>query len=123
MTNWMTRLRVALAVAIAPPGTTVIPPLRSPSLPRPDIAPDPYAASRKIVKIEIPGKTRAKPRTRLFIHQCKDPLMWYSGKIGHFVEHLGTWRGEGYKSVDTGGFVNIVKFEDATVHSYDPECL
>lgn len=119
MKHWITRLRVALALRIAPPGTTVVPPLRTSTLPRPDIARDPYAASRKIVKIEIPGKTKAKPQTRLYIHSCRDPLMWYYGLQGTYVDHLGTWPGEGYKSIDTGGYVNIVKFTDATPHSFD----
>jgi hypothetical protein len=84
------------------------------------MAPAPESAPRKTMKIEIPGKTRANPQTHLYIHGCKDPLMWYSDLVGQFVPHLGTWPNDGYTSIDTGGFVNVVKFTDATVMPKTP---
>lgn len=42
-------------------------------------------------------------------------MMWYAKLVGQLVPYHGKWEGEGYKSVDNGGYTNIVKFEDATI--------
>ena len=46
----------------------------------------------------------------LKIIKCNDPLMWYAGLVGQHVPYLGEWRGEGHKSREPAGFLNIVKF-------------
>ena len=51
----------------------------------------------------------------LKITKCNDPLMWYAGMVGQYVPYLGEWRGEGYKSREPAGFLNIVRFEDAEI--------
>ena len=53
---------------------------------------------------------------KLLIKQCKDPQMWYAGKVGKHVPYLGVWP-EAYKSREDAGYVNIVKFEDADIVS------
>lgn len=57
--------------------------------------------------------TKVQSYTKLRITQCKDPLMWYYKLVGQEVPFLGVWPGEGYKSREPAGFVNIVKFSDA----------
>lgn len=102
MKNWMTRLRIALATAIAPPGTLVVSPLVSQPLPRADIAPTPAKSSEKL---ESPV---------LQITGCTDSSMWYAGKVGTYVPYCGTWP-EGYKSREDAGYSNIVLFKDAEI--------
>ncbi|CAB5228671.1 hypothetical protein UFOVP1544_15 [uncultured Caudovirales phage] len=102
MKNWITRLRIALATAIAPPGTLVVSPLVSRPLPRADIAPTPARSPEKL----------ASPV--LMILRCKDPFMWYANKVGDYVPYCGTWP-EGFKSREDDGHSNIVKFEDAKI--------
>lgn len=51
----------------------------------------------------------------LLITKCSDPQMWYAGKVGQEVPYLGSWPGEGYRSREDSGFVNLVKFTDARV--------
>lgn len=51
---------------------------------------------------------------RLFITQCRDPLMWYAGKVGQTVPYIGHWP-EGFKSREDAGYINIVKFGDAKI--------
>lgn len=53
--------------------------------------------------------------TLLRIVAARDSLLWYADKIGQEVPHLGEWPGEGYKSREPAGYVNIVFFEDAEV--------
>lgn len=57
--------------------------------------------------------------THLKIIKCNDPLMWYVGMVGQHVPHLGEWRGEGYKSREPAGYVNIVRFGDAEIVEID----
>ena len=52
---------------------------------------------------------------KLRIVQCPDPTMWYAKHVGELVPFRGSWPGEGYKSVDDGGYINVVKFTDAEV--------
>ena len=52
---------------------------------------------------------------QLRIIKCNDPLMWYAGMVGQYVPYLGEWRGEGYKSREPAGFINIVRFDDAEI--------
>lgn len=51
----------------------------------------------------------------LRITGCTDPQMWYSDRIGDVVPYLGIWPESGYKSLDNGGYSNVVRFKDAEV--------
>lgn len=102
MKNWITRLRIALAIAIAPADTLLVSPLVSRPLPRADIA-------------RTYGKSSVEPPSRaLLITGCTDPSMWYAEKVGMYVPYCGTWP-EGYKSREGTGYSNIVRFEDAII--------
>jgi len=50
----------------------------------------------------------------LLIVRCSDPLMWYADKVGQVVPFHGAWV-DAYKSRDSGGFTNVVRFEDAFI--------
>ena len=50
----------------------------------------------------------------LKITQCRDPLMWYSGKIGQTVPLLREYE-DVYISREDAGYANIVRKEDAVV--------
>ena len=50
----------------------------------------------------------------LKINRCPDSMMWYSRYIGCYVPYLGSWP-ESYKSQQQDGYINMVKFEDATI--------
>lgn len=50
----------------------------------------------------------------LRIVKSKDHLMWYAGLIGSLVPYCGQWP-EAYKSLDTGGYLNRVEFDDAEI--------
>lgn len=84
------------------PASGPVPPLRSSTSIRADIASDPARGSP------------VAPSRALLITQCPDPLMWYAGKVGKHVPYCGTWP-EGYKSREDAGYLNIVKFEDAMI--------
>lgn len=49
---------------------------------------------------------------KLKIIDCKDPSMWYAGKVGELVEYSGIWP-EGWKSRESSGMINIIKPDDA----------
>lgn len=51
----------------------------------------------------------------LRIVRCDDPLMWYAGLVGSVVPYCGMWPGEGYRSRETAGHINIVMFGDAVI--------
>ena len=55
--------------------------------------------------------------TKLLIKRCRDPLMWYSNRIGELVPYCGE-EDTIYWSRDNGGFTNVVRKEDAIVVSY-----
>jgi len=55
-----------------------------------------------------------KNNVMLHITQCPDSRMWYSERVGQTVPYLGYWS-EGFRSRDNGGFINIVKFADASI--------
>ena len=62
-----------------------------------------------------PDTLREVGKTYLLITGCRDSSMWYSGKVGCYVDHLGIWPESGYISRDSGGFKNVVRFGDAVV--------
>lgn len=113
MQDWIFSLRVRMARLIAPPGATVVPPLRRRPLPGMDIASRPSTPLRKTVKI-VPRPRFGFDEHQLLITQCRDPLMWYAKKVGQFVPYVRNWP-EGYASREDSGMINIVKFEDAVV--------
>lgn len=102
MKAWMSSLRLSIARAIAPSGTTLVPSLRLRPPPWAGIAQTPPTASLDVSK------------ARLLITGCSDPWMWYALKVGQYVPYVGTWP-EGYKSREDSGHINIVKFEDAVL--------
>lgn len=51
---------------------------------------------------------------KLKILKCDDPKLWYYDLIGSYVPYLGQWDTE-YKSRDNGGYINIVKLDDAEI--------
>lgn len=52
----------------------------------------------------------------LVIKQCPDPMMWYANLIGKEVPYLGEWKNtREYRSREPAGYINIVKFDDATI--------
>ena len=51
----------------------------------------------------------------LKIVSCSDKLMWYSKLVGKVVPYLGVWEGDGYKSREPAGYVNVVRFKDAII--------
>lgn len=69
-----------------------------------------------------PAPSEALPdpsNLRLLIMRCPDSLMWYADMIGQLVPYEGQWRGEGYKSREPAGFINIVHFADAMIVNKD----
>ena len=52
---------------------------------------------------------------QLQIVKFSDPAMWYAGLVGQCVPFLGEWRGEGYRSREPNGYVNIVRYADARI--------
>ncbi len=76
----------------------VVSPVHENTYRRPDIARDPLNGSSWMLKIT----------------GCKDSSMWYRDKVGQYVGYCGTWP-EGYKSREDAGYLNIVKFEDASL--------
>jgi len=64
------------------------------------------------------GAVDAPPVTlkrMLLITHCSDPQMWYADLVGKQVPYLGEWPGEGFKSREKAGYVNLVKFADARI--------
>ena len=51
---------------------------------------------------------------KLHIKQCRDPLMWYSRKIGEDVDFVREDK-DYYWSRDDGGYINIVHKTDADI--------
>ncbi len=114
-------IRLAIAAWIAPAGTVVVPPVRSIPMPRPDIASTPRRPLRNgtgviILKVE----PVIENKLWLYIYRCPDPSMWYADKIDQYVPYEGTWP-EGYRSRDSGGYINIVKFDDASITTRVPQ--
>lgn len=50
----------------------------------------------------------------LRITQCRDPLMWYAGRVGELVPYCGQWP-EAYRSLEPAGYINRVEFADAEI--------
>ena len=50
----------------------------------------------------------------LFIHQCPDPMRWYSELVGERVPYLGDV-GTEYKSREPAGYINFVQYDDADI--------
>ncbi len=51
----------------------------------------------------------------LTVKSCKDPAMWYNDFIGSTFLILDCWKEIGYKVRQPNGFINFIKFEDATL--------
>lgn len=59
------------------------------------------------------------PNHRLCIVACRDPQMWYAGKIGELVPFLGFWP-DCYASREPAGYKNRVEFRDAELVRISP---
>lgn len=58
----------------------------------------------------------------LLIERCPDPFMWYAGMIGKEVPYLGEFPSEKlFKSRESAGFINIVKYGDARIILKEPK--
>lgn len=118
MSSRLTVLRVAIARAICPPGTVVVPPCVARRPIRADIAPTRQSASTDASNADLRAhlirKSRDTAPIRILIVKCADSSMWYADKIGKYVPFEGKWP-EGWISRDRGGHINIVKFEDGVV--------
>lgn len=58
----------------------------------------------------------------LRIVQCRDPLMWYAGMVGRYVEYCGRWT-EGFKSREPSGLINVVRYTDAQLVWVGPDVV
>ena len=65
--------------------------------------------------LDMPGPPLLSRKPILLITKCSSPSMWYANLIGTKVPYEGFWPGEGYKSREPAGYVNIVIFEDARI--------
>lgn len=126
-------IRLAIATWIAPAGTAVVPSIARSPMPRPSIAPTAPAPSlvrptRTRPPIDFGAKVLAghheiwanevdleyRKKAELLIIECRDPSMWYAGKVQQRVEYCGKWP-EGWKSREPSGMINIIKPTDAVL--------
>jgi hypothetical protein len=50
----------------------------------------------------------------ILITGCCDPMRWYSGLVGRKVPFVRD-TGDGWASIDRGGYVNLVQYEDGVL--------
>lgn len=55
------------------------------------------------------------PKKVLLVKKVSRGGLWYADKVGEHVPFLGIWPGEGYKSREPAGYINIVYFPDADI--------
>jgi len=63
-----------------------------------------------------------KAKWRIRITGCSSPSYWYKDYVGDTTELLGIWiEDEAFKAVDSGGYVNLVKFRDCVLERIPEE--
>lgn len=82
-------------------------------------ASSPIDADSPPVAVKFPADSKSPViicKRVLVIKQCPDPMMWYANLIGKEVPYLGEWKStREYRSREPAGYINIVKFDDATI--------